>query len=455
MLDRSSEQPIKIAGKGRKRAVLRLSAALFDGAAIITAFAVACIIRLGMIDMVQLYNLLIVTLPIYFGIAINNRAYGVSALHKVGTSFQRAATSLIFAVGCVVLVAFFLKASESFSRLIFGMGVLGSFLMLGLGRYVIRQVSWKMLGRSPMAELVICDGIRMVQDVDGVCLDAKAYGIHPSSKNPLDIQKLGMAVQDMDRVIVHCKAEFRDDWSHALKALDVNGEIVVPELTNLAPISLNKRDGHISLAVSLEPLKWQQRLSKRVFDIAVSSMALIILALPMIVIAIVIKIDSAGPVLFKQQRIGLGNRPFSILKFRSMKQEASDATGSVSTRRGDDRITALGSFLRQSSIDELPQFINVLRGDMSVVGPRPHAMESTAEDQLFWDIDNRYFHRHTIKPGVTGLAQIRGFRGATEKTEDLESRLQSDLEYRANWSLWGDIKIMMKTFRVLIHKNAF
>jgi len=304
-------------------------------------------------------------------------------------------------------------------------------------------------------ELIICDGSAMIQNADGFCLDAREHGIHPSAKNPLDIQKLGIAVQDMDRVIVHCKAEFRDDWSHALKALDVNGEIVVPELTSLTPLSLNKRDGHISLAVSIAPLKWQQRLLKRILDIVVSSLALLILALPMLLIAFAIRIDSAGPALFKQQRIGLGNRPFSILKFRSMKKEAADATGNISTRRGDDRITPLGNFLRKSSIDELPQFINVLRGEMSVVGPRPHAMESTAEDQLFWDIDNRYFHRHTIKPGVTGLAQIRGFRGATEKTEDLEARLQSDLEYRANWSLWGDIKIMMQTVRVLVHRNAF
>jgi len=431
------------------------AAGVVDFLAITMAFAVAGIIRLGEVNTAQIYNLLIVTLPIYFGVAINNRAYSVNALNKIGTSFQRSAVSLIFAVGSVVLVAFFLKASEDFSRLIFGFGVLGSFALIGLGRLGVRQICWKILGRNPMSELVICDGADYLVSDDTEFMDAKAYGIHPNSKDPLNIQRLGMVAQDMDRVIVHCKPEFRDDWAHALKALDVNGEIVVPELTALAPLSLSRRGGHISLAVSIAPLKWRQRVIKRLFDIAVAGTGLILLAIPMAIVALLIKLGSPGPILFKQKRIGRGNRPFSILKFRSMQAEESDADGDLSIRRGDSRLTALGSFIRRTSIDELPQLFNVLSGDMSIVGPRPHAAGSTAEDKLFWDIDRRYWHRHTIKPGLTGLAQVRGFRGATEKTSDLEDRLQSDLEYRSKWSLWGDVKIVLLTFRVLVHKNAF
>ncbi|MEE9433107.1 MAG: exopolysaccharide biosynthesis polyprenyl glycosylphosphotransferase [Sphingorhabdus sp.] len=455
MLDPNTNPSIKLAGKGRQRFLLLVTAGAADFIAITIAFAIACIIRLGEFYASQLYNLLIVTLPIYFGFAINNRAYSVSALNKIGTSFQRSAISLIFAVVSVLLVAFFLKASEDFSRLIFGMGVIGSFALIALGRLGVRYICWKTLGRNPMSELVICDGADYLDSDKTEFMDAKAYGIHPNPKDPLNVQRLGMVVQDMDRVIVHCKPEFRDDWAHALKALDVNGEIVVPELTALAPLSLNRRDSHISLAVSIAPLKWHQRAIKRAFDIVIAGVGLASLAIPMAIVALLIKMNSPGPILFKQKRIGLGSRPFSILKFRSMQAEKTDADGDLSTQRDDSRVTALGNFIRRTSIDELPQLFNVLSGDMSIVGPRPHAVGSTAEDKLFWDIDRRYWHRHTIKPGLTGLAQVRGFRGATEKAADLEGRLQSDLEYRSEWSLWGDIKIVLLTFRVLMHKNAF
>lgn len=455
VLDPNANPSIKFAGKGRKRAILSFSAGLVDFIAIFSAFFIASIVRLGVLDVGQLFNLLIVTLPIYFGVAINNRAYTANALAKIGTSFQRSAVSLVFAVGSVLLVVFFLKASEDFSRMIFGMGVVGSFAFMAAGRLMIRQIFWKVLGKNPMSELVICDGAPDVLANNSNYMDAKTYGIHPKSKDPLNMERLGMVVRNMDRVIVHCDPEYRDDWAHALKALDVNGEIVVPELTALNPLSLTHRDGHIALTVSIEPLKWNQSLMKRIFDLVTASVALLLLAVPMLIVAIAIKLDSPGPILFKQKRIGLSNRSFSILKFRSMKIENSDVDGTRSTSRNDARVTKLGSFLRASSIDELPQLINVVRGDMSIVGPRPHAIGSRAEDKLFWDIDHRYWHRHTIKPGLTGLAQVRGFRGATERTEDLESRLQSDLEYRAKWSLWGDIKIVMRTFRVLFHKNAY
>jgi lipopolysaccharide/colanic/teichoic acid biosynthesis glycosyltransferase len=146
---------------------------------------------------------------------------------------------------------------------------------------------------------------------------------------------------------------------------------------------------------------------------------------------------------------------FKVLKFRSMRVEKSDGEGQTSASREDDRITRVGKFIRKTSIDELPQLINVLVGDMSCVGPRPHALGSRAEDKLFWEIDERYWHRHAAKPGLTGLAQVRGFRGATVRESDLTYRLQADLEYLSHWSIWKDIKIMVMTLGVLVHKNAY
>jgi lipopolysaccharide/colanic/teichoic acid biosynthesis glycosyltransferase len=124
-------------------------------------------------------------------------------------------------------------------------------------------------------------------------------------------------------------------------------------------------------------------------------------------------------------------------------------------RADDPRITRFGAFLRRYSLDELPQLLNVLSGEMSIVGPRPHPLGCRADDALFWDIDERYFDRHSIKPGITGLAQVRGFRGATEKKTDLTDRLRADLEYLDGWHIGRDVAIAARTLGVLIHPRAF
>ena len=138
-----------------------------------------------------------------------------------------------------------------------------------------------------------------------------------------------------------------------------------------------------------------------------------------------------------------------------MTLEGADSHGNRSASRNDDRITRVGKFIRRTSIDELPQLLNVLSGTMSIVGPRPHALGSRAADKLFWEVDPRYWHRHAAKPGLTGLAQVRGYRGATIIEDDLRNRLQADLEYLDTWSIWRDVKIIVMTFQVMVHKNAF
>lgn len=209
------------------------------------------------------------------------------------------------------------------------------------------------------------------------------------------------------------------------------------------------------MVVAEGPLGKFESALKRAFDLMVSIGAITLLAPVMIPVALAIKLTSPGPVLFIQTRIGQGNRLFKMYKFRSMRLDQTDQGGNRSASRDDDRITPIGRVIRMTSIDELPQLLNVLKGEMSIVGPRPHALGSRAEDKLFWEVDGRYWHRHAAKPGLTGLAQIRGFRGATERTSDLTNRLQADLEYLHNWSIWRDLYIILQTVRVLVHRNAY
>jgi lipopolysaccharide/colanic/teichoic acid biosynthesis glycosyltransferase len=138
-----------------------------------------------------------------------------------------------------------------------------------------------------------------------------------------------------------------------------------------------------------------------------------------------------------------------------MKTDAADLNGSRSASPTDDRVTRIGAFLRRTSLDEIPQLWNVFIGEMSIVGPRPHALGSTAGGALFWEAVDGYWVRHSVKPGITGLAQVRGFRGATRTRADLQNRLSADLEYVNAWSLWLDIRILMRTPLVLVHRNAF
>ena len=203
------------------------------------------------------------------------------------------------------------------------------------------------------------------------------------------------------------------------------------------------------------PKQLRDRIIKRAFDIVLAATCLALMAPLFAVIALLIKLDSPGPVFFKQARVGQTNRMFRMLKFRSMYTEKCDRNGHVSTDRKDPRVTRFGQFIRRSSLDELPQIINILRGEMSFVGPRPHALGSKAGEELFWELDARYWRRHLLPPGLTGLAQVRGFRGATPEAEDLLHRLSADLEYIRGWSVLRDFAIIGRTLRVLVHKNAY
>ena len=205
-----------------------------------------------------------------------------------------------------------------------------------------------------------------------------------------------------------------------------------------------------------KPINDWDSVAKRTFDIVFSLLGIILFSPIMLATAIAIKLDSKGPVLFKQKRHGFNNEVIEVYKFRSMYTHLSDPTARNAVTKGDPRVTPVGRFLRKSSIDELPQIFNVFKGELSLVGPRPHAVLAQTQDRTYSDVVEGYFARHRVKPGVTGWAQINGWRGEIDNDEKIQFRTAFDLHYIENWSLLFDIKILMLTTVVgFVNKNAY
>src|SRR5215472_3455947 len=218
----------------------------------------------------------------------------------------------------------------------------------------------------------------------------------------------------------------------------------------------SRRYGDIgTFRVMDKPLDEVAALVKRIEDVMIAGICLLITLPLMLAIALAIKLDSRGPVLFRQKRLGVYNLPFDLLKFRSMYMDHADPLGRQLTRTGDPRITRVGKFLRMASLDELPQLINVVRGEMSLVGPRPHALAASAAGVAYARAISDYPIRHRVKPGITGWAQVNGWRGETTTIEQIRRRVEHDLYYVENWSLTFDLVILGRTvFAVLSRANA-
>ncbi len=393
-------------------------------------------------------------LPAYLLTAWHSGAFRLRMDAKNPVPIVEALSALLLGVAGLLLLIFLTK-TRVLSRVVLVGVIVTGIIALFIYRYALNRLAGTTSDRSRYATLCIYDGMPFEDGQQYTRIKAEDYGLSADASDPDMIARLSKLSHDFDHLVVHCEPELRDTWAFVLKSLSAPSEIAMPELNTLNPLAVNRRASGISLSINSGPLMLHQRFLKRSFDLVAVLAAMPILAPLFIAVAIAIKLDSKGPVFFKQDRIGLDNRPFKIYKFRSMRTDLLDQAGEQSTQRSDPRITRLGAFIRRTSLDELPQLINVLRGDMSIVGPRPHARLSRAGDLLFWEVDNAYWHRHTVKPGITGLAQIRGHRGNTFHEDHLRVRLDSDLEYVANWSLWKDLIIVLMTFKVLSHQNAF
>jgi len=211
------------------------------------------------------------------------------------------------------------------------------------------------------------------------------------------------------------------------------------------PLKRRRKGYNPLFAGRVKPTALPQSTLKRSVDMAGASVGLVLLVPLFALIAIAIKSTSRGPVFFRQQRYGLNGIPFSVFKFRTMHSHLCDSSGVSQTVRNDPRVTWIGDFLRRSNFDELPQLINVLKGDMSLVGPRPHVPGMLAAGVPYEDFDNRYMDRHQVRPGITGLAQVSGFRGETRDRHAARMRLEHDLKYIKKQSFLFDVKIIAGT----------
>ncbi len=429
--------------------------ALADLLAIVAGFVIVLLVNSDGMFIAREVVIVLYVIPVYFAMAAFRQAYAHGALTVTHISWQRAMTALALTAGIMLAVAAGMKVSAEYSRLVFAQGLVLSAMFILLFRGVMTWYINHGMKKSFVSRLLVQDGTDIDIPAGYKSIDAGQAGLHPDIEDPVMLHRAAELLSGADEVVVSCPPDKRNQWSTVLKGLSLNGELLMPELTDLGLLRGKKNHDWPTLQVSCGALGMRNRVVKRLFDLAVAVPLVVLLSIPMLITALAIKIESRGSIFFRQRRVGRYNQFFNVLKFRSMYVENCDTNGHQSTLRDDERITKVGRFIRASSIDELPQLINVILGDMSLVGPRPHALGSRAGDQLFWEVDTQYWTRHAVKPGITGLAQIRGFRGATEERIDLTDRLQADLEYLSGWTLWQDIVILVKTSSVIFHRNAF
>lgn len=386
------------------------------------------------------------------------------------------AAAWVFACCLLFVLAFMLKVGEDFSRLAIGTWMLSTLITLCLWRMILRQVlkSLRRAGFNSRSAAIV--------GLNELALDMRhELKTHPDTgikfkgfyddreperlaqnhsiaelKGNIDtlIEQTQKGVYDLIFIALPLRAQERINDILTLCGDTTVSVHLIPDffVYNL----LHARSGAVgrieTLSVYETPIVGFNDFAKRLFDIVFSVFALLLVSPLLFIIALAIKLTSKGPVIFKQDRYGLDGKTIKVWKFRSMTTQ-DNADKVIQASKNDARITAVGAFIRKTSLDELPQFFNVLQGSMSVVGPRPHAR---AHNEEYRKLIAGYMLRHKVKPGITGLAQINGYRGETDTLDKMEGRIRYDLDYIRRWSFWLDIKIVLLTvFKGFVNKNAY
>ncbi len=382
-----------------------------------------------------------------------------------------------YVVVALLLLAFMMKVTEDYSRLVVSLWFILSPVLMMAFRFIVRKVLYSLRNRGWHTRSVAIVGANKQGLIfsktlgDARWMGMKFVGFYDDRDvrrvNTDGIDEIAGSLDDVIEqarrgeidsiyVTMPLKAENRVQYLISRLSDTTVSLFYVPDFTSLDILYgswITFGDSPV-ISVFENPYNGVDGWLKRLEDVVLASCVLLVIALPMLVIAVCIKLTSNGPVIFKQRRYGINGQEIEIWKFRSMTNSKEAGDGGVKqAQRNDARVTRLGRFLRRSSLDELPQFLNVLKGDMSVVGPRPHAV---AHNELYRAEIYRYMMRHKVKPGITGWAQVNGWRGETDSTEKMKKRIEYDLEYIRNWSIYLDMKIFILTlFKGFVNKNAY
>lgn len=399
-------------------------------------------------------------------IAITFRLYQVEDILAASWQKRRLLLSILLTFALMGLIAEAAKTAETFSRIWF----FGWFLL---------SASSMVLSRS-----VVIGGLRAKLMEQAFVYTAISVGV---AAQPLSKREVARRSHNE----VHVVSEYRHETFEGLVGLsDLIADLEVDRVYITAPWDavpslLRKLDllRHLSTEVLVipgdrsiyadlthvsffgdrlsfktleQPIQGWELWVKRVEDVVIATMGLIVASPLLLLIAAAIKLDSPGPIFFCQKRTGFNGRTFRLWKFRSMFIDQTDRGAARQTSRNDPRVTRVGRIIRHLSLDELPQLINVIEGSMSVVGPRPHALETRTDGRNLEELVGYYAVRHRVKPGLTGLAQVAGYRGELDTLEKLQRRVDYDIEYINNWTLWLDMKIIVRTLLILLHdKSAY
>ena len=402
--------------------------------------------------------------------------YGSWRLRSMDEEFKSAMLIWFGTCAALLVAAFLFKVSATYSRLATLMWFLITPLFLIYSRLAVRLLLRWLRKSGSNTRAVAIAGVSPVAEAivrhlgDSASFGIKLQGIYDDRRSAREgeaetpLPRAG-SLQEM------VEAARRGSLDYVFIALPMRAEKRIVELTNqLADTTASvyvipdlfifdlmrarwTMLGTLPMVSVYEsPFDGLNGALKRAEDLVLGSFLLGLAALPMLAIAIAVKVTSKGSVFFKQKRYGLNGRLVEVLKFRTMTS-SDDGADVPQARRGDDRVTRLGRFLRSTSLDELPQLFNVLAGQMSLVGPRPHAV---AHNEQYRRLVHGYMLRHKIKPGITGWAQVNGWRGETDTVEKMRHRVEHDLEYLSNWSVWLDLKILGATIgAVFSRKNAY
>lgn len=447
----------------------QLAVPLFDAVSLLIGAVLAHAMRFGHIELHDRYWLavvIIVLLVTFINSSIG--AYERWRITRIDTLLARQFLVWLAVAIVVTSVIYFTQSADRYSRLWVGMALLISFVLAAMVRVSIQLLlrQARRMGKSLRSVFLVGPGkniLRVGQGMrstpeEGYCI-AGVQRLETTTWDEATLLSLArrVAQSGAQEVWICVPLEMGSAVRavfHALRHHTVEVRFI-PEFGDMQLLNhrMSEVAGQYAFDLSVTPMNGVAQMLKRLEDLVIGSLLSVLIVPICLVIAVVIKLTSPGPVLFKQYRTGANGKSFKVYKFRSMKVHQEQADQVTQATKGDNRITPIGAFLRRTSLDELPQFYNVLQGRMSIVGPRPHAL---AHNEFYKEQVESYMKRHKVKPGITGWAQVNGLRGETDTLEKMERRVEHDLWYINNWSLWLDLRIIFLTiFKGFINKNAY